>query len=369
MEIISQYPYDYLIVGAGLTGAVLARELTNNGKKCVVIDKRDHLGGNCYTKNVNGINVHWYGPHIFHTNNKVLWEYVNQYAEFNMYYIHGRSCTNGQFYQFPINLDTLRQLWGVSTPGEAQRLLDSKKIIGISPFDSAENWCLANLGEELYETFFSGYIHKQWGMPASAMPASIVQRIPMVLTTDPRYHKTAYSGVPLCGYTKMFENMLQDIDVVLNMPWQNVNSINYDKIIFTGCIGEFFDYQFGALEYRSLLFRRYEIPASRSFGTPVVFFPDINIPYTRMTESGHFTHSNPINTTITIEYPDQYKMNENDPYYPIHTNMNIEVYNKYKQLSSNYRNVILAGRLGSYKYINMDQAVGAALKLACTLLI
>lgn len=354
--------YDFLIVGAGLFGSTFAHEVTRAGKKCLVIDKRNHIGGNCYTENVDGINIHKYGPHIFHTNNTKIWDWIQQFGEFNNYKHSPKVNFNDKIYSFPINLLTLQQLWGVKTPEEAKQKL-KEAAINIDNPKNLEEWIISQVGVEIYEIFIKGYTMKQWNKDPKELPSSIIKRLPIRTNFDDNYFFDRYQGIPVGGYTKLFENMLDGIDIMLGIDYfsdrQKFDSIS-DKIVFTGKIDEFFNYQFGELEYRSLTFieEKHEVPDYQ--GCSIVNYTDYNVPYTRVTEHKHFENlKNPI-TWITKEYPKNYEKGDT-PFYPINDEKNNERYKKYKELADNLPNVIFGGRLAEYKYYDMHQIIGSAI--------
>lgn len=355
--------YDYLIVGAGVFGAVFAREMTNKGKKCLVIDKHPHIGGHCYTEEVDNIVVHKYGPHIFHTDKLEIWNYVQKFATFTPYCHRIKSISNNKVYSFPINLMTLYQLWGVKTPEEAQKVLDSKKIHNDSP-KNLEEWILSQVGEEIYYTFIRGYTIKQWGKDPKELPPFIIKRLPIRLSFNDSYYNDPYQGIPVGGYTKLFENLLKGIDVKLNCDFfvqRSALEPMANKIVFTGKIDEFFDYQYGELEYRTLRFETQRLEIKDYQGTAVVNYPEQSIPYTRITEYKHFEMKDLDHTIITIEYPDEWSREKN-PYYPVNTPKNEDMVKKYQSEASKIPNVIFGGRLAEFKYYDMHQVIASALE-------
>lgn len=353
--------YDYLIVGTGIFGSVFAYEANKIGKKVLVLEKRNHIGGNCYTEKIEEINIHKYGPHIFHTNDKRIWDYINQFAEFNNFVNRPKVNFLGNIYSFPINLFTLYQLWGTSTPQEAKKKLDQVKIINNNP-QNLEDWILSQVGEEIYEKFIKGYTTKQWGRHPKELPSSIIKRLPIRLTFDDNYFNDKFQGIPIGGYTQIFEKMLSGIEVITNVDFlkdKNYFESKAKKIIYTGKIDELFEYSYGQLEYRSLKFEN-EILAGDFQGNAVVNYTEENIPYTRICEHKHFEFGQQEKTLITREYPDKYDINK-VPYYPIGDEKNIELYNKYKNLTENENRYILGGRLAEYKYYDMHQILASAL--------
>lgn len=355
--------YDYLIVGSGLFGSVFAQQAKQNKKKVLVIEKRNHVGGNIYTENISGINVHKYGCHIFHTNKKNVWDYVNQFVEFNKYRHKGIVNYKGKIYSFPINLMTLCQVWNVSSPQEAKQKMDEDKI-HISHPNNMEEWCLANIGKKLYKIFIKDYTKKQWGRNPKELPASIVKRIPIRLNFDDNYfHDFLYQGIPIGGYTKLINNMLEGIKVETNTDFSQIkNWGRYAKnLIFCGGIDSYFNHVFGELEYRSLKWDHCEFDGDYQ-GTTVVNYTDFSTPFTRIIEHKHFENSNHPNSIVSKEYSVDWRETK-DPYYPITNEKNNALYNKYKSLAKKEKNVKISGRLGSYKYLDMDDTISMSLRL------
>jgi UDP-galactopyranose mutase len=346
--------YDYLIVGAGLFGSTFAYEMTKVGKKCLIIESKEHIAGNCYTENKDGINIHTYGPHIFHTNDKDIWEWVNQFTEFNNYRHCVRVSYDDKMYSFPINLMTLNQLWGIKTPEEAKTKLKSVSIPNDNP-ENLEEWILSQVGYDIYETFIKGYTKKQWNKDPKDLPSSIIQRLPIRTNFDDNYFFDKYQGIPVGGYTKMFEKMLEGIEVR--------TGVNYflDKEYYNSIkIDEFFNYQFGELEYRTLKFVNERLDIEDYQGCAQVNYGDENIPYTRITEHKHFEKNDSKVTWISKEYSMRYKRGD-IPYYPINDEKNNRVFKQYKELSNQYPNIIFGGRLSEYRYYDMHQIIGSAL--------
>ena len=352
--------YDYLIVGAGIYGSIFANELNNIGKKVLVIDKRNHIGGNCYTENIDGINVHKYGPHIFHTSDKRVWEYVNNLVPFNHFSYRPKITYKNKIYSLPINMMSLYQVYGVRTPEEAEKKLDEVKIENKKP-NNLEEWILSQVGPELYEIFIKGYTTKQWGRNPKDLPASIIKRLPIRLTFDDNYYFDNYQGIPIGGYTKIFEELLHGIEVGLNIDYFE-NKEYWDliakKILYTGPIDRFYDYKFGKLEYRSLEFETERLNISNYQGIAGMNYGDVEIPYTRIIEHKHFEFGNQPTTVITKEYP----KNNGEPYYPVNDIHNNTVYSKYKELMNKESKFLFGGRLTDYKYYDMHQVIGSALK-------
>jgi UDP-galactopyranose mutase len=354
--------YDYLIVGAGLFGSTFAHEMTKAGKKCLIIESKEHIAGNCYTENKDGINIHTYGPHIFHTNDKHIWEWVNQFAEFNNYRHCVRVSYDDKMYSFPINLMTLNQLWSVKTPEEAKAKLKEVSISNDNP-KNLEEWILSQVGEDIYNTFVKGYTTKQWGKSPKELPTFIIKRLPIRTNFDDNYYFDKYQGIPIGGYTKMFEKILEGIEVRTGVDYfkdkEYYNSIA-DKVVFTGKIDEFFDYQFGELEYRTLKFVNERLDIDDYQGCAQVNYGDENVPYTRITEHKHFEKNDSKVTWISKEYSMLYKRGD-IPYYPINDDRNNKMYSQYKKLSEQYPNIIFGGRLSEYRYYDMHQIIGSAL--------
>lgn len=361
-------PYDYLIVGSGLFGATFAHELTKAGKKCLVLEKRSHIGGNVYTENREGINVHIYGIHVFHTSNKEIWDYINQFAEFNNFVNRPKVNFKGKLYSFPINLLTLYQLWGVTTPQEAQKKLVESRVDINDPLGpkNLEEWCLSQIGTELYETFIKGYTQKQWMTDPKLLPTSIIKRIPIRTNFDDNYYFDTYQGIPKGGYTKIIEKMLEGIEVFTGVNYLNSkgywNSIA-KKVVYTGAIDEYFNYCYGKLDYRTTRFEHELLPIEDYQGVAQVNYTDIDVPYTRIIEHKHFEFGQQKNTIITKEYPDTWDTSK-IPYYPINDGKNNNIYKKYKEQSNSLENVIFGGRLAEYRYYDMHQVIAAALHTA-----
>lgn len=354
--------YDYLIVGSGLFGATFAYEMNKVGKKCLIIENKDHIAGNCYTENKDNINIHKYGPHIFHTNDKHIWDWINQFAEFNNYKHTAKVNFKDKLFSFPINLMTLNQLWGINTPEEAISKLKEVSIDIDNP-ENLEEWILSQVGEDIYNTFIKGYTTKQWGRPPSKLPKFIIKRLPIRTNFDDNYYFDKYQGIPIGGYTKMFEKILDGIEVRLSTNYFSnkdyYNSIS-KKIVFTGKIDEFFDYKFGRLEYRSLRFENERLDINDFQGCSQVNYTDSEIPFTRITEHKHFEDTKSDVTWISKEY--SFSCGENDiPYYPINDEKNSNIYKMYKDLSEEYDNIIFGGRLSEYRYYDMHQIIGSAL--------
>jgi UDP-galactopyranose mutase len=359
--------YDYLIVGAGLFGSVFAHEATKKGKKCLVIDKRSHIGGNIYCENMEGINVHKYGAHIFHTNNKKIWEYANSFVEFNRYTNSPVANYNGEIYNMPFNMNTFNKLWGVITPQEAMdKIEEQKKEAGITNPQNLEEQAISLVGTDIYEKLIKGYTEKQWGRSAKDLPAFIIKRLPVRFTYDNNYFNDRYQGIPIGGYNSIIEKMLEGSEVRLNVDFfENREELQAQakKTVFTGMIDQYFNYKFGVLEYRSLQFETSIEDTENYQGNAVVNYTDRETPYTRIIEHKHFEFGTQDKTVITKEYPSEWKPGD-EPYYPINDQKNNELFNKYKELAEKESNVIFGGRLGTYKYYDMHQVIGAALTTA-----
>ena len=358
--------YDYLIVGAGLFGAIFAYEANKKGKKCLVIDKRNHIAGNIYTENIEGIQVHKYGAHIFHTSNKKVWEYVNQFAEFNRYTNSPVARYKDELYNMPFNMNTFNKIWGVFTPEEAkQKIEEEKKEANITDPKNLEEQAISLIGKSIYEKLVKGYTEKQWGKRATELPAFIIKRLPVRFVYDNNYFNDLYQGIPIGGYTQIVEKMLDGIEVRLNEDFfdkrEEYENIA-EKIVFTGPIDQYYDFKFGNLEYRSLRFET-EIKDMQNFqGNAVVNYTEYEIPYTRIIEHKHFEFDTESpKTVVTREYPDTWTPGK-EPYYPINNDRNNELYKKYEELAKNDNKVIFGGRLGQYKYYDMDKVIAAALE-------
>ena len=367
--------FDYLVVGAGLFGAVFAHEAHKRGKSVLVIDRRDHIAGNVYTENVGGINVHKYGAHIFHTSNKEVWNYIQQFAEFNRYTNSPVARYKDELYNLPFNMNTFSQMWGVRTPAEAQKKLDEQKaeaLLALKGREPAnlEEQALSLVGRDIYEKLIKGYTEKQWGRKCSELPAFIIKRLPVRLVYDNNYFNDKYQGIPVGGYTQIVEKMLDDVEVRLGVDFfkeRGALTENAKKIVFTGMIDEYYDYKFGELEYRSLRFETEDLPQENFQGNAVVNYTEAQVPYTRIIEHKHFEFGcqggNATNhTVITREYPATWKRGD-EPYYPMNDEKNNALYAKYKALADAETNVIFGGRLGMYKYFDMHHVIAEA--LAC----
>lgn len=358
--------YNYLIVGAGLFGSVFAHEANKRGKSCLVIDKRDHIAGNIYTEDVDGINVHKYGAHIFHTSNKTVWDYVNQFAEFNHYINSPVAIYKDELYNLPFNMNTFSKLWGIRTPGEAKEHIHNQiKELNITEPQNLEEQALSLVGTDVYEKLIKGYTEKQWGRSCTDLPAFIIKRLPLRFTYDNNYFNDPYQGIPKGGYTAIIEKMLDGIEVRTNIDYFELIKEQpniAEKIVFTGMIDEFFDYQIGELQYRSLRFEMEVLEEENYQGNAVVNYTEREVPYTRIIEHKHFEFGKQPHTVITREYPSEWEKGS-EPYYPINDEKNGKLYEKYRALADKETNVIFGGRLGQYRYYDMDKVIESALQM------
>jgi len=358
--------YDYAIVGSGLFGSVFAHEMNKHGLKCLIIEKRDHIGGNVFTYKMNDIDVHEYGAHIFHCNDEKIWNYINQFSKFNYFNHSVKVNFKNKIYSFPINLMTLFQLWNVKTPLEAKLKIDSVRVKIDSP-SNMEEWILSQFGEEIYKTFFYGYTLKQWGREPKTLPASIAKRIPFRLNFNDNYYNSKFQGIPENGYTEIIEKMTDGIEVLKNTDYlkdRKYFDAKCKKIVYTGMIDNFFDYIFGTLEYRSLRFEKETHSIDDYQGCAVMNYTSADIPFTRIYEHKHFMRSKSDMTIITKEYPQSWDCSK-EPYYPINDELNNERFNKYKDMSAQEsKKYIFGGRLGSYKYYDMHQVIASALEMS-----
>lgn len=362
--------YDYLVVGAGLYGAIFAHEAHAKGKSVLVIDKRSHIAGNLYTKKVEGINVHEYGAHIFHTNNKKVWEYISQFAEFNRFINSPIANYKGELYSLPFNMYTFNQMWGVTLPEEAENIIaEQRKEVSGKP-KNLEEQAISLVGRDIYNKLIKGYTEKQWGRDCTKLPSFIIKRLPVRLTFNNNYFNALYQGVPIGGYTKMVENILDGIEVRLNEDYLK-NKIEYDalakKVVYTGAIDAYFGYKIGTLEYRSVHFETELLDKPNFQGNAVVNYTDRDIPWTRIIEHKWFEFGEDLDgnvlpkTVISREYSSEWKLGD-EPYYPINNEKNSLLYAEYKQLADAEEKVIFGGRLGEYKYYDMDETIISVLK-------
>lgn len=358
--------YDYLIVGSGLFGSIFAYEATKRGKTCLVIEKRNHIGGNIYCENINGINVHKYGAHIFHTSNKEVWEYINRFAEFNNYINSPVAVYKDELYNLPFNMNTFSKMWGIKTPEEAKEIIEKQKAeYNIDNPKNLEEQALSLVGRDVYEKLVKGYTEKQWGRSCTELPSFIIKRLPVRYTYDNNYFNDRYQGIPIGGYTKIIEKMLDGVDVLLETSFEDYkskNDISGMKIIYTGNIDEYFGYRFGALQYRTVRFETEILPETDNYqGNAVVNYTEREVPYTRIIEHKHFEFGTGSGTIISREYSSEWSVGI-EPYYPINNDENNALYQKYEELAQGEKNVIFGGRLGKYKYYDMDKVIEAALE-------
>ena len=372
--------YDYLIVGSGLFGSIFAYEANKKGKKCLVIDKRSHIGGNIYTENISGINVHKYGAHIFHTSNKEVWDYIQKFAEFNRYTNSPVARYKDELYNLPFNLNTFSRMFNLITPQDIEKKLDEERKEGLEKLNgkepsNLEEQAISLVGTTVYEKLIKGYTEKQWGMPCTELPSFIIKRLPVRMIYDNNYFNDKYQGIPIGGYTQIIEKMLDGIDVKLNYDFfehrEELKNIA-DKIVFTGQIDKYYDYKFGQLEYRSVRFETEELDIDNYQGNAVVNYTDREVPYTRIIEHKHFEQGKQLGnevtegpsvgkTIISKEYSVKWDASK-EPYYPINNERNNELYAKYENLAKEDNKVIFGGRLGQYKYYDMDKVIVEALK-------
>ena len=356
--------YDYLIVGAGLYGAVFARELTRRGKSCLVIDRRNHIAGNIYTEKIAGINVHKYGAHIFHTSDREVWEYVNQFAEFNNYVNSPLAVYRDELYNLPFNMNTFSKMWGIRTPKEARQMIERQVAeLGITEPQNLEEQALSLVGTDVYTKLIKGYTEKQWGRDCRELPAFIIRRLPCRFTYDNNYFNDRWQGIPIGGYTQMVEKMLEGADVLLQTDYFDLIREQPEiahTVVYTGCIDEFFGYRLGALKYRSVRFETEELPEENYQGNAVVNYTDREVPYTRVIEHKHFEFGKQPTTVISREYSAEWKPGL-EPYYPVNDAENNALYAQYQQLAAQQENVIFGGRLGQYRYYDMDKVIRAAM--------
>ena len=358
--------YDYLIVGAGPFGAVFAHEAKERGKRVLVIDKRSHTGGNMYCEKVEGINVHKYGAHIFHTSNKEVWDYVNQFCTFNNYINSPIANYKDEIYNLPFNMNTFNKLWGVVTPQEAKEKIENQvKESNITEPKNLEEQAISLVGKDIYEKLIKGYTEKQWGRRCTELPAFIIKRLPVRYTYDNNYFNDKYQGIPEGGYNVIFDKLLEGIDVELNVDFFDKKREllqKADKIVFTGMIDQYFDYQYGILEYRSLRFEHETLDEENHQGNAVVNYNEREVPYTRIIEHKHFEFGKQPKTVITREYPAEWKQGD-EPYYPVNNEKNAEIFKKYQELAQKEENVIFGGRLADYRYYDMHHVFERALEV------
>lgn len=366
--------YDYLIAGAGLFGAVFAHEMHKQGRKVLVVEKRDHIAGNIYTEKVMGINVHRYGAHIFHTSDEEVWNYVNQYARFNHYVNSPVAVYRDELYNLPFNMNTFSRMWNIKTPKEAKEIIAKQtgEFAGITP-QNLEEQALQLAGRDVYEKLVKGYTEKQWGRDSKDLPAFIIRRLPLRFTYDNNYFNDRFQGIPEGGYTQIVEKLLEDIPVLTGVSLQEYQTANaartadeqdsWDRLLYTGMIDEYYHYRLGTLEYRSLRFETEELPEEDNYqGNAVVNYTEREVPYTRIIEHKHFEFQTGEGTVITREYPATWKKGD-EPYYPINDEKNGALYAQYAELAKKEANVLFGGRLGQYKYYDMDKVIRSALDM------
>ena len=359
--------YDYLIVGAGLFGAVFAREAMNRGKTCLVLDRRDHIGGNIYTEEVEDIQVHRYGAHIFHTSDKKVWDYINQYAEFNNYINSPVAVYKNELYNLPFNMNTFSRMWNIRTPKEAREIIEGQIAdLHIEEPRNLEEQALSLVGRDVYEKLVKGYTEKQWGRDCKDLPAFIIRRLPLRFTYDNNYFNDRYQGIPMGGYTRIIEKLLEGAEVRTGVDYlkeRETYECAAGKIVFTGMIDEYYGYRLGALEYRSVRFETEVLNCDNYQGNAVVNYTDREVPYTRVIEHKHFEFGTQKKTVISREYSSEWKVGD-EPYYPVNDEKNSVLYEKYASLAAGEDNVIFGGRLGAYRYYDMDKVIASALELA-----
>lgn len=357
--------YDYLIVGSGLFGSVFAYEANKRGKKCLVIDRRSHIGGNIYTEKIEDINVHKYGAHIFHTSDKTVWEYMNRFAEFNNYINSPVAVYKDELYNLPFNMNTFSKMWGIRTPAQAKEIIEKQIAdLHITEPKNLEEQALSLAGRDVYEKLVKGYTEKQWGRSCTELPAFIIKRLPLRFTYDNNYFNDRYQGIPMGGYTAIIEKMLEGIEVRTDTDYFEFRKANPDaaeKTVFTGMIDEYFDYCYGPLQYRSVRFETEVLDCDNYQGNAVVNYTEREVPYTRIIEHKHFEFGKQPKTVISREYSSEWKQGM-EPYYPVNNDENNALYEKYRRLAEQEGNVIFGGRLGHYKYYDMDKVVAAALE-------
>ena len=357
--------YDYLIVGAGLFGAVFAYEATKKGKKCLVIDKRDHIAGNIYTKETENINVHQYGAHIFHTSDRKIWDYINSFADFNNYINSPVAVYKDELYNLPFNMNTFSKMWNIKTPSEAKAIIEKQiEELNITEPQTLEEQAFSLVGTDVYEKLIKGYTEKQWGRNCKELPAFIIKRLPLRFTYDNNYFNDRYQGIPIGGYTKIVEKMLEGSDVLLDTDYFEFIKDNEgiaDKVLFTGMIDEYYDFCYGHLEYRTVRFETEVLDCDNYQGNAVVNYTDREVPYTRIIEHKHFEFGKQEKTIISREYSTEWEPGM-EPYYPVNNERNNDLFEKYKALADKEEKVIFGGRLGNYKYYDMDKVIIAALE-------
>ena len=352
--------YDYLIVGAGFFGSICAYELNKKGYKVLLIESRDHIGGNCYTENKDDINIHVYGPHIFHTSNEEVWDWINQFTKFNNFTLRPVANYKGQIYSLPFNMWTFSQLWNITHPDQAQRIIKEQSSHITEP-SNLEEQAIKLVGIDVYEKLIKGYTTKQWRKDPKDLPKEIIKRLPVRFTYDNNYFNDKYQGIPIGGYTQIFEKLLNGIEVRLGVDYFKDELPKHNKAIYTGPIDRFFNYKFGELEYKTTKFKHKKINDDNYQGIAMMNYTDVDVKFTRVIEHKHFENSNSPSTWVTWEYPTEYKASETEPYYPVNDNENNIKYQKYKELINQEKNIMFGGRLAEYKYYDMHQVIESAL--------
>lgn len=356
--------YDYIIIGSGLFGSICAYELNKLGYKILVLESRNHIGGNCYTENKNNINIHTYGPHVFHTSNDDVWKWINQFTDFNNFILNVVANYKNEIYSLPFNMWTFSKLWNIQSPEQAKNIINSQNIIIDEP-RNLEEQAIKLVGTDIYEKLIKGYTTKQWKKEPKYLPKEIIKRLPVRFTYNNNYFNDKYQGIPIGGYTQIFEKLLKNVEVKLNVDYikeKEYWNSEAKNIIYTGPIDRYHDYIFGELEYKTTKFEHEYLEINNYQGAPVVNYTDINIPYTRIIEHKHFENSISNGTWISHEYPIEYKANITEPFYPVNDSINNEKYLKYKKLSDSEKNIYFGGRLAEYKYYDMDNVIESALK-------
>lgn len=364
-----EYKYDYLVVGSGFFGSICARELTDRGMRCLVVEKRDHIGGNCYTSIRDNIHVHEYGPHIFHTSNEEVWKWINKYVAFNDFTLRPVANYKGEIYSLPFNMWTFSKLWNITHPDQAREII--KKQSGeIGEPTNLEEQAIKLVGRDVYEKLIKGYTTKQWRKDPKELPKEIIKRLPVRFNYDNNYFNDKYQGIPVGGYTQIFEKLLDGIEVKLNVDYLKDKSYwnsSAKRVIYTGPIDAYYDYKFGELEYKTTKFNHERLEIENYQGTAMMNYTDVEVPHTRVIEHKHFDYVSTPVTWITYEYPTEYKAGYTDPYYPVNDLENNTRYEKYKELAANEKSAIFGGRLAEYKYYDMHQVIESALKFVSNL--
>lgn len=359
---MTQPSFDYLIVGAGFFGSICAHELTKRGKRVCVIDSRNHIGGNCYTEERNGIHLHMYGPHIFHTSNPEVWQWINQFVAFNQFTLRPVANYKGEIFSLPFNMWTFAKLWNITTPQEAKAIIDEQSAHITQEPQNLEEQAIKLVGTDVYRKLIKGYTQKQWGKDPAELPASIIKRLPVRFTYDNNYFNDTYQGIPIGGYTQIFTQLLKGIELRLNTDYFKDELPTHDQVIYTGPIDKFYDYRFGELEYKTQTFtHEFKAQVPNYQGVAMMNFTDVETPYTRIIEHKHFDPVDLPHTWISYEYPVPYKASESEPFYPVNDTLNNTIYAKYKALADQEPKVSFGGRLAEYKYYDMHQVIASAL--------